>query len=522
MREYIVSLHEGVDYSQFWTEIENDGTPSIYIPDRSVDIVNARPGSQRSCHYGLSDAEAEQLKQDPRVYSVEIPPQQRTDIEIKHTAVQISNFSKDSFLNTNAVNWGLLRCNQTTNVFGSNITAILSSYYGYNLDGTGVDVVIQDSGLQVDHSEFQDQFGSSRVQQINWYTASGLPGTQSANHYRDFDGHGTHVAGIATGKTYGWAKNAQVYSIKVSGLEGTGDSGTGISVTDCFDVIKLWHRNKTPDPRTGLKRPTIVNMSWSYIRTLSGLTGGNYRDTLWSGTGPITGYGMIFQANTHGVRIGSVDTDVDELLAEGVIVCHSAGNYSQKIDLSDGIDYNNYYTDSSGTVYYHRGGSPMGTATSGNAAIVVGNLSNNLLTGLERKNLTSEMGPRVDVWAPGTNIMSTTSNTNAYGAAVTTYPSNSNYKITILSGTSQASPQVAGICALLAQVYPHATPAQMNQLIKDISIKNLIYSTGSTTDYATTQSLLGAPNNFLYNRFAGNISFSSNGSFSITGIGVGV
>ena len=54
----------------------------------------------------------------------------------------------------------------------------------------------------------------SRVQQIDWYTASGLSGTQSANFYRDRDGHGTHCAGIAAGKTYGWAKRVQMFMLK--------------------------------------------------------------------------------------------------------------------------------------------------------------------------------------------------------------------------------------------------------------------------------------------------------------------
>ena len=54
--------------------------------------------------------------------------------------------------------------------------------------------------------------GTSRVQQIDWYTESGLSGSQNVNHYRDFDGHGTHCAGIAAGKTYGWAKKAHIYS----------------------------------------------------------------------------------------------------------------------------------------------------------------------------------------------------------------------------------------------------------------------------------------------------------------------
>ena len=136
--------------------------------------------------------------------------------------------------------------------------------FNYNLTGKGVDVVIQDTGIDVGHIEFTDSNGISRVQQINWFTESGVSGTQSANHYRDYDGHGSHVAGTVAGRTMGWAKDARIYALKVSGLEGSGDGGTGISVSNCFDVIKGWHNNKPIDPNTGYKRPTVVNMSWGY------------------------------------------------------------------------------------------------------------------------------------------------------------------------------------------------------------------------------------------------------------------
>lgn len=504
MREYIVCLHEGIDYEGFWSEIENDGTPSEYIPDRSVDIVNARPGSLRSCHYLLSDEEAEQLKNDPRVYAVEIPPDQRTDIEISLKARYTGTFNKTG---TTGVNWGLLRTVNVANPYGSNSSAILSTDYIYNLDGTGVDVVIQDSGLQVDHPEFQDSRGVGRVQQINWYYAAGnvISGTQSVNHYRDYDGHGTHVAGIAVGKTFGYAKNAAIYSLKVAGLEGSGDSGTGIPVADCFDLIKLWHRNKPADPRTGVKRPTVVNMSWGYTRTMGTVTGGVYRGNAWVG-GRDTTKGMIFADQgggvyIHGTRVDSVDVDMDELLAEGVIVCVAAGNYSQKIDVMGGLDYDNYYSDT-GVRYYHRGSSPMA-----NLAIIVGNLSNNINGPDERKNTSSECGPRVDVYAPGSLIMSTCSNTNSRSpSTVSNYFLDSNFKQMYISGTSMASPQVAGVCALLAQVYPHITPSQMRTLIRDTATKNKLTDDGTNNNYANTICTLGSPNNILYNKFVGDAS----------------
>lgn len=507
MKEYIVSLNANVDYDAFWNEIENVSDTDSFVPGRGVEIINERPGSLRSCHYALTDEEANTLRNDSRVFSVEIPPQLRDDIQIGLSASQTATFDKTGAITNPAiVNWGLYRNNSATNIMGT--SSSVTDTYDYILDGSGVDVVIQDSGIQPDHPDFNNALGTSRVQQINWYTESGLPGTQSVNHYRDYDGHGTHVAGIVAGKTYGWAKNSRIFSVKVNGLEGGGDSGSGISITDCFDVIKLWHRNKPVDPTTGYKRPTVVNMSWGYGSTFSGITGGDYRGTAWTGTTKRTDYGMIGgYAGRFGSRVGSVDSDLAELIAEGVIVCVAAGNYYQKIDVVGGPDYNNYFTNSFGNQYYNRGSSPMA-----DGAIIVGNLGTSILSGKEAKAPSSESGPRVDVYAAGTNIMSTCSTTNSFAGYVTNYPANTAFKIMNISGTSMASPQVCGSCALLLQVYPTATPANIRALITGDAATNVLYTTGLTDDYADTNSLHGSPNKILKNRFNTAINGTTTGA----------
>jgi subtilisin family serine protease len=201
-------------------------------------------------------------------------------------------------------------------------------------------------------------------------------------------------------------------------------------------------------------------------------------------------------SNYYGTRVDSVDVDVAELLAVGVVLVGAAGNYYQTVDVSGGLDYDNYFTSSVyGTRYYMRGGSPACTA----GVICVGNVS----TGYdnpEHKSQDSESGPRVDVWAPGTNIVSTCSTTNAFGAS-TAYPFNSNYLIMSISGTSMASPNVAGLAAQLLQVYPTATPAQIRQKIIDTSTANMLYTTGLSTDYSNPESLHGGPNRFAYQAF---------------------
>lgn len=526
-KEYVVIVKKGIDLEAFDAELAAS-TGEGPIPNRTVDVANPRVGSRRMTHWMLTDQEANDLKSDPRVYAVEIPPYQRDDIQIGLHETQSGSFYR-GFNNNTDVNWGLRRMIEETNTWDNGNT--ITGDYQYALTGLGVDLVIQDSGIEPDHPEWQDSQGNSRFVELDWYTASGVAGTQSANHYRDWDGHGTHCAGIAAGKTYGWAKGAAIYSQKLGGLEGSGDSGNGITFADAFDTIRLWHTKKnTPGDPAYTGRPTVVNMSWGYSASrFNQIASGTYRGTAWtysteSDSDLVTNYGIgerIFISGGNVFRIfpGSnafTDVELEELIDAGVIVCIAAGNHCHKSDIVGGLDYDNFCVTDGFTYYYHRPSSPYDER-----AFFVGNLNSsryfNLGVYLDRTATSSARGPAVNIWAPGSNIMSaapTTYDSSSY--TVYDYPSNTNYKIMSIGGTSMASPQVAGLCALHLEADPNLTVEQIQQKLLNDS-KAVIQDTGSSTDYGNySTSLVGSTNRHAFSRYGRQpLNLTTNSKFTL-------
>ena len=517
-KEYVVTLNKGVDYAQFNQEmIASTGAGDI--PNRTVDVADARALSTRNTHYALTDAEAESLRNDNRVTDVQLRPQDRDDIEIGYDAVQTANFNKSTSDSGDYRDWGKITHSFKENKYGTSTSLGGDFSRPYSMDGTGVDVVIQDSGLQVDHPEFFDANGNSRMQLIDWYAASGVTGSQSTNHYRDYDGHGTHCGGTATGLNFGWASNARVYSVKVGGLEGSGDSG-GISISNCFDVIKGWHQNKPVDPKTGYKRPTIVNASWGYSGSIgssfSNISSYVYRGANYNSSTAGWSSSTTYHRDTYGfypyyrsfsyrypVRIASVDADVEDCVDAGVHICIAAGNNSFKIADSTDPDYDNVIFWTSGNNYYHRGSSPFDTG-----AIIVGSTDmtpQNATT--ERKTSFSCTGPGVDIFSAGENIISACSTTTRFGN--TQYFGNSSFKQTNISGTSMASPQVCGVGAIYLQADPSLTPAQLKSKLQNDALA-VLKDESNDANYGDTTDICGGYNRMLYNRYSREIPFKSN------------
>lgn len=490
----VVTLNKGVDVDKFIDEMNSLGNTSAYVPNRQVEISNLKPDSLRNVDFIMTRAEMDLLKQDPRVLACRWGSKAENGIIRGRNTLDSQRVypRTDDFASGNIdMNWGIPQTNNTTNQYSS---SSINYSLPYTLTGNGVDFVIQDTGLQCDHPEFEDEFGNSRVNQIDWYSATGLSGTLPANFYTDVDGHGTNVCGIAVGKTYGLAKHAQIYVMNILGFDNGGDIPSSLS----FNMLRLWHQYKAVTA-TGYKRPTVVNMSWGYSIGLGSVTGGNYRGTAWSGSATQPAYGIIDNGTGRMPYIvESEEADIEDCLDAGVILIGSAGNSSYKIDVPGGVDYNNSCTFISvPDSYYMRGSTPNVDPR----ILKVGAIDLQY-TPTERKANFSCCGPGVAIWAAGDYIVgpcSTINNVAPY--PVVNYPFNSSYKSTKISGTSQASPQVSGLACCMLEARPFADIGRVKNFITDNSTQNRLTSTGSSyTDY---YSLQGGPNNYLYNPFHG-------------------
>ena len=513
-REYNVILNKGVDYAAFWHEMETAGQHSAVVPERAVTIVNDRSVMQRQCHYALTDEEAKSLMLDPRVMAVEIPPEQQPDLIAAPCAVQRGNWSWFASSSV-ALNWGMYRCVTSDN---SNYNQATNGEFPYMLDGTGVDVVIQDTGCQPDHPEWQDANGVSRFQAIDWYSASGVSGTQSPSFYLDYDGHGTHCAGTVASKTYGWAKNARIYAMHIP-LSGDPGVGNAIPISTSFECILGWHLNKPIDPVTGFRRPTVISASWGTTSTYNSFDGVEYRGNDYGGSvDPARGMSSYFGSNVYSARNSTYDAAVDELMDNGIMFVHAAGNETITADVPGGADYdNNIFQEALGFIqynrrYYQRGMSPSDpnqrSINVGSAAIL------GFPSPPNNKANYSNTGNFVDLFAPGDQILSTWSNLADGGL---TYPQNPSFEIAYLSGTSMACPQVAGFVACLYQKWPGATVEFIkNQLIGTCTATGVMRASANYTDYTDSISVRGT-NRFLFmNQFAS----ATNGSVNLDGVSV--
>lgn len=113
--------------------------------------------------------------------------------------------------------------------------------YTYPVSASGVNVYVIDTGIQATHPEF-----GGRVVLAYSAVSDGI----GADNPPECNGHGTHVAGIIGGSTYGIAKKAKLHSVRVLDCSGSGYQSWIVSA---LNWLRANHRD-----------PAIANMSLHY------------------------------------------------------------------------------------------------------------------------------------------------------------------------------------------------------------------------------------------------------------------
>jgi len=249
----------------------------------------------------------------------------------------------------------------------------LNALYSYPGTGAGVRIYIVDSGVRSTHAEF-----SGRI-------LSGYTSVSDGRGTEDCHGHGTHVAGIAAGSTYGVAKGASIVPVRVLNCNGSGSNSSVIAGLDWIAA-------------NGVK-PAVVNMS------LGGSTS------------------------------TAVDNAVANVVSKGIVVAVAAGNSNADACRSSPA----------------RAASALTVAAS---------------TSGDSRASYSNWGKCVDLFAPGDSVLSAGISSDVATAT--------------LSGTSMASPHVAGASALLLAGTTNS-PATIEQLLESRATPRRIASAGTNT-----------------------------------------
>jgi hypothetical protein len=525
MKEYIVTLHNREDLEDFYNDMETPGG-DLYIPDRAVDL-ELRRAISRNTHYMLTAEEAQTLRDDPRVWDVELKEFLDKD-EGGYSGYSIGG----NFVRNNAVpsssdfNWGLYR-----HIIGDNA---LSGEWGYDgtssvsvgttpitASGKNVDVLIVDSVINttiMNHPEFAvnaDGTGGSRVQHFNWFSLTSALGLGSNGNYDysdDGEYHGIHVAGIAAGNTQGWARDANIYNIQPFGQNhGTNNLGS----STYWDYIRQWHNNKPINSDTGRRNPTVSNHSYEFFR-------GRYSDGTYTtndGVGTIRYRGVTYDAwgdegrdltdaelEARGIVVEADSSwkvpaytvshaaDVEDAKNDGIIFVIASGNSSMKMTNSSGnTDYNN-------VVYFRNGSDQYAYSTYSNRTVSRngGNNSDAIIVGsLDRlkddpKAPYSNCGDAVNIHAAGSGIISAYISTGAQFQD----QRDTAYWQRKLTGTSMAAPQVCGVLALLLESNPNMTQAEAKEWLEGNGTASVMYDT-QTDNTLDFESLQGAVNRIL-------------------------
>lgn len=522
--EYVITLASYADLDSFYADMETDGG-SEFLPSRVVEVKYRRKNS-RNTHYLLTGHEAELIKKDPRVKSV--TPAALLDKIVTPSYTKTADFYRGPTDTDQVVNWGLFRTTNGSQIsgWGSDGNPSHVDTISYNALGQHVDVIVVDGHFTPDHPEFalnENGTGGSRVVQLDWNTLSEAAGLLDGNShtvltssyvYTPYDStpeeesannHGCHVAGTIAGNTQGWAKKANIYNISPYAQYNPNVVDVNGWSLIMWDYIRAFHANKPINPLTGKKNPTICNCSYGNVVyfpydygsfSTGPITRVFYRGT-WYGNPlvPLTdsdllSYGLVPVNGVVGVPYydPAVAAEIEDAIADGIIVVAAAGNNYTRMVLPNDADYYNRVAADINGVYYeqycHQGMSPGATPN----VVCVGAAT---ARATETKSYFSNCGPRVDVFAPGEYVLSSV---NVNGPIPDSR--NLGYTLDQYSGTSMSSPQVTGVIACNLQTNPTLNQETVRNYVNLYSKYNQLAQISTVSNDLTN--LQNANNRYLF------------------------
>lgn len=271
--------------------------------------------------------------------------------------------------------------------------------------------------------------------------------------------HGTHVAGIIGAEfdnNYGMSGVAT--SVEMYGYSIMTKVDTTAEKALCFTTI------------IDTEKAKVVNISYGY------------------------GYDMVFSAS-HGDAVALKHIEKDNkavksilqnliFLGNDFLIMQAAGNVNNikfvKNPSSSGFSYVEYdknKPEHQGLDIYQGGTDAqysfwttyISDEVIKNHILVVGAVKNELKNGKMTFPVTefSNLGLRVDVYAPGYDILSTVSTNKKYGG------------FQLLNGTSMATPYITGLAALIWQANPELSSAQVRKIIIDSQGYPVLDSSGN-------------------------------------------